>query len=415
MFRLVSERVARARSYAGRYPRAYWVLLSGEVVQSVGFGMAVPFIAIYLTETIGASATGAGAVLALWAVVGLFGQPVGGMLSDRLGRRPVILGGLAAAGVAAIAWSAAGNIWTVAVLTLLWGIGNAIFEPAAGAVVADVAPRELRTEAYGLLHVVNNAGFTVGPPLTALVVWAWSLRGAFLVAGLTVLAYLVIAWRRLPETRPEAKEDEPPARFREALRDRLLVLVMIGSGLAAFVYALFETAVPVFVHEDRGVAIATWGLVFAINPLMVATFQYPISRWAGKRSSRAILAAGALILGLSLALLWPFSSLGALVVAIVVFTIGEMLAFPVATAVAAELAPERLRGSYQGALNLAFEGAWGPAALGGLWLIGLGYGELLVALALPVGVVAALVFFTLPRGTLRRAELPVISAEPARP
>src|SRR5918998_1013627 len=134
MFPLVSERVARARSYAGRYPRAYWVLVSGEVVQSVGFGMAVPFIAIYLTETIGASATGAGAVLALWALVGLFGQPIGGMLSDRIGRRPVILGGLAAAGVAAIAWSAAGNIWTVAALTLLWGIGNAIFEPAAGRV-----------------------------------------------------------------------------------------------------------------------------------------------------------------------------------------------------------------------------------------------------------------------------------------
>ena len=410
----VSEPFARARSYSGRYPRAYWTLLSGEVVQSVGFGMAVPFIALYLTETIGASATGAGAILALWAIVGLFGQPIGGTLADRFGRRPVILVGLATAAVAAIAWAIAGDVWTVAVFTVLWGVGNAVFEPAAGAVVADVAPRELRTEAYGLLHVVNNAGFTVGPPLTALLVWAWSLRAAFLVAGLTVLTYLVIAWRALPETRPEAAIDAPPARFREALRNRLLVLVMIGSGLAAFVYALFETAVPVFVHDDRGIAVATWGLVFAINPLMVAICQYPISRWAGKRSSRAILAAGSVVLGISLAILWPFESLAALVVAVVVFTIGEMLAFPVATAVAADIAPERLRGSYQGALNLAFEGSWGPAALGGLWLISLGHGELLVALALPVGVVAAMVFFALPRGTLRRP-LPVISAEPARP
>jgi MFS family permease len=414
MFPLVSEQVARARSYAARYPRAYWILLSGEVVQSVGFGMAVPFIAIYLTETIGASATGAGAVLALWALVGLFGQPIGGMLADRLGRRPVVLAGLATAGVAAVAWAIAGDVWTVAGLTVLWGVGNAVFEPAAGAIVADVAPRELRTEAYGLLHVVNNAGFTLGPPLTALLVWTWSLRAAFLVAGLTVLTYLLIAWRSLPETRPETAEDEPPARFREALRDRLLVLVMLGSGLAAFVYALFETALPVFLHDDRGVEIATWGLVFAINPLMVAICQYPISRWAGKRSSRGVLAAGSVILGISLAILWPFDSLAALVVAIVVFTIGEMLAFPVATAVAAEIAPERLRGSYQGALNLAFEGAWGPAALGGLWLIGLGHGELLVAAALPVGLLAAVVFFALPAGSLRRP-LPVISAEPARP
>ena len=413
MIRLIQEQVTRARSHAGRFPRAYWTLVTGEVVQSVGFGMAVPFIAIYLTDTIGASNTEAGAVLALWAVVGLVGQPVGGMLSDRVGRRPVILGGLSVAGCAAMAWAFVGDVWSVAVLTVLWGIGNAVFEPAAGALVADVSPRELRTEAYGLLHVVNNAGFTLGPPLSALVVWVSSLRGAFFVAGLTILAYLLIAWRALPETRPEASEHDEPARFREALRDRLLVVVMVGSGIAAFIYALFESAVPVFVHDERGISIATWGLVFAINPLMVAIFQYPISRWSARRSSRAVLAAGAVILGVSLALLAPFESVLALALAIVVFTVGEMLSFPIATAVAAELAPDRLRGSYQGALNLAFEGAWGPAALGGLWLIGIGHGEVLVALALPAGLIAALVFFALPAGRVTR-DVPVISAEPPR-
>ena len=414
MVRLIREQVARARSHAARYPRPYWVLVSGEVVQSVGFGMAVPFIAIFLTDTIGASTTGAGAVLALWAAAGILGQPLGGVLADRLGRRPVIVGGLVAAAAAAIAWAFATNVWAVAALTLVWGFGNAVFEPAAGALVADVAPAKLRTEAYGLLHVVNNAGFTLGPPLAALVIWAWSLRAAFFVAGLTILAYLVIAWRALPETRPERREEEAPARFREALRDRLLVIVIVGSGVAAFVYALFESALPVFLHDDRGVPVATWGLLFGINPLLVAVCQYPISRWAAARSSRAILAAGALLLGGSLALLWPFESLAVLAAAIVVFTVGEMLAFPVATAVAAEIAPERLRGSYQGALNLAFEGSWAPAALGGLWLIGLGYGELLVALALPIGAAAALVFFALPPGRVGRAA-PAMSAEPIAP
>ena len=123
--------MAGARSRARLFPRPYWVLLSGEAVQSVGHGMVVPFLALYLTETIGASATEAGFVLALWAVIGLFGQPVGGVLADRLGRRPVILGGLAISAAATIAFGLASSVWAVAFLVVAWGAGFAVFEPAA--------------------------------------------------------------------------------------------------------------------------------------------------------------------------------------------------------------------------------------------------------------------------------------------
>ena len=402
MIELFRERVVRARSHAGLFPRPYWVLLSGEAVQSVGHGMIVPFLSIYLTETIEASATEAGALLAIWAVVGLVGQPLGGLLADRIGRRPVIIGGLAVSAIASLAFAFASSIWAVAVLVLVWGAGFAVFEPAAGALVADVSRPDLRTEAYGIWRVVNNAGFTLGPPVAALVIWLSSLRGTFVVAGATVLGFLLIAWRALPETRPVRRHDERPARFGEALRDRLLVVLILGSAMAALVYGIFESALPVFLHDDRGISIATWGLVFGINPLLVTVFQYPISRWAARQSSRFVLALGAALLGASLAFIWPFASMPALVVGIILVTIGEMLVFPVATAVAAELAPERLRGSYQGALNLAFEGAWGPAALGGLWLVGSGHGELLLALSLPLGALGAALFLALPAGRVRR-------------
>jgi MFS family permease len=412
--RLASERLVRARTHARRFPRPYWILLSGEAIQSVGFGATVPFIALYFTETIGLSPARAGGVLLLFSVVGIVAQPLGGVLADRIGRRPVILGGLAAGAVAVLAFSAASSLAAVALLALLWGLGYGVFEPAAGAFVTDVAPRELRTEAFGLWRVVNNAGFAVGPPLAALIVWLSSLRGTFVLAGVTVLVYLAIAWRALPETRPEQKEGEPTARFREALRDRLLVILLFGSAIAAFIYALFESALPVFLHDERGLSIATWGIVFGINPVLVAIFQYPISRWSAHHSTRGVLALGLIVLGVSMALVWPFESVGVLVLAVVIFTVGEMLQFPVASAAAADLAPERLRGSYQGALNLAFEGSWGPAAVIGLALIGAGHGGLLFAAAFPLGVVGAFIFLALPGGRVSR-EPPLVSVEPARP
>lgn len=173
------------------------------------------------------------------------------------------------------------------------------------------------------------------------------MRATFLFAGLAIVLFLVIAFRGLPESRPEPTEGEPPARFREALRDRLLVVLALGTATATFTYAFFEDALPVFLHEERGLAVVTWGLVLGINPVLVTIFQYPIARWAARRSSRGVLAWGAVLQGAALALLLPFTSLAALVAAVVVLAAGEMLVAPVGAAVAAEIAPERLRGSYR--------------------------------------------------------------------
>src|SRR5688500_17895545 len=261
---------------------------------------------------------------------------------------------------------------------------------------------------------MGNAGFAIGPPVGALVIWLSSMRATFLFAGLAIVLFLVIIFRGLPESRPEPGEGEPPARFREALRDRLLLILALGTGIATFTYAYFEEALPVFLHEERGLAVVTWGLVLGINPILVTVFQYPIARWAARRSSRLVLAAGAVLQGAALLLLLPFTSIAALVVAVIVLAAGEMLIAPVSSAVAAEIAPERLRGSYQGVINLAWEGAWGPAALIGLWLVGRGQGEIFLALALPIGGFAALLYLMLPGGRLQRE--PVVAAiEPVRP
>ena len=100
--------------------------------------------------------------------------------------------------------------------------------------------------------------------------------------------------------------------------------------------------------------------------------------------------------GLALLLLWPTSTLPVLICAVVVVTVGEMLLQPIASTVAAALAPPHLRGSYEAVVGIAGAASWGPAVLAGLWLVGSGHGTVMLAAALPLSVLAALCFRRIP-------------------
>jgi MFS family permease len=380
----------------GRFPRIFWILVAADAARALGSGLWLPYWALYLTQELDASAAQAGALIAVGGGMGLVGAPLGGYLADRIGRRPTILLGLAIGSAGVLAYGTASSLLLLAVITPLWAVGSDIESPATSAAIADLVEPRLRVEAFGLKRQAQNVFFALGPPLGAAITLALSMRWLFIVAGLATAVFLVIVLVAVPETRVAAEDDEERVHFRVALRDRALLLLAVGTGLGTIVYVQFDSVLGVFLHEERGYAIATWGFLFGINPILVALLQYPIARWAGRRSARAVLAAGVLLEGVALFALWPGSPVPLLIAAIVVLALGEMLVAPVASAVAASLAPAALRGSYQGILDLGFAVSFAPGTFVGLWLVGAGHGEVMLALALPLAAVGALCFLRLP-------------------
>jgi MFS family permease len=395
--RLLAPALGRARAHADLFPRPFRSLIAGQAVFSVGSGTFVPYLAIYLTRDLGASGAQAGAIIAVAGMVGLIGSPVGGVLADRVGRRPMILVSLAGNGTILILIGSLSSLLAIAVIVPFWGIVGDLMGPAVSAAIADMVVEERRVEAYALQRVVSNLAFAVGPPLGALIALVSSLRWTFIVAGFGCLVYFTVVWFRVPETRPEHVEHHGEGtRIGTALRDRKLVALVLASALATYIYVQWTDVGGLFLVHDRGYSAATWGLCFGINPILVAAGQYPLARWARKRSPRVILAAGAVLQGLALTMLLPFSPLAWLIASVLVFTLGEMLIAPIATALAASLAPAHLRGSYQGVLNFAFAGAFGPAVFIGVALVGAGHGAWMLSLALPLSVLAAALTWPLP-------------------
>lgn len=382
---------ARLREHVGIYPRSFWALVAGNAFASLGGGVLVPYWALYLTTSLHLSGAHAGGLLALAGLMGVVGAPLGGALADRVGRRRTLVAGLAGSVVwFALYGSITSPAWLV-VLTL-FGVTGDVWAAASNTAVADVLEPELRAGGYGLLRQAGMAAFALGPPLGSLLVVALSLRWIFWVHALTGLVFLVLVVLFVPETRPALEEGAEPPRLRHALRDRRLLLLTLGTTLAVLVYVQFDSVLGVFLHRDRGYALATWGLVFGVSPVLIGLAQYPVARWSGRRSPRAILAAGVLLEGIALAVLWPTSVLPVLVAAVVLVSVGEMLVQPVATTRAVDLAPPHLRGAYDAVGAFAFAVAWPAGVLSGLALVGAGHGELMLALALPVSAAAALAF-----------------------
>jgi MFS family permease len=384
----------RLRALRDEFDRAIFVLALGDLVASFGFSLVFPFLTIYLTAELGASAAEAGLVLGLYSIVSIVSTALGGVLADRVGRKPVMVVSILCTAVVIAAMGLVRDLAWVAGLTMVLGFVDPPFVPAARAAVADVVAPERRPRAYGLLGMAASIGWIVGPSVGA----GLSSLGfgvLFVAAGVIVAGYAVILLVGLRETRPAAGaapdvafvdaapasepggpgvDDEPmlpgPATTGQPLGVRrvfasFLVLAAAFHG----VQFLWVAILPIFAY-DLGVSTASWGLLFALNGVLILLFQLRISSLSERRSRPRFMAAGALCSGLAYlvvagmpgaALVLPF-----LAGAIVLVTFGEMAFFPVAPSFVSDLSPVAIRGRYQGYLGAAtgLGSAMAPALAG---------------------------------------------------
>jgi MFS family permease len=404
------------------------VLAAGDLVASFGFALVFPFLTIYLVGQFGASATEAGLVVGAYSVCSIFSGAAGGWLADRVGRRPVMIVSVGLTGIVVALMGRAPDLPTITALTMVLGLVDPAFVPAARAAIADVVPVEKRPRAYGLLNVAYAVGWIVGPAVGAgLATLGYSLL--FTVSGAFIGAYAVIAfiWLRetLPAKRRSPHETRPMGATEEAI-DPGIPLRPAGGGaaddpsfsrarvgafmrflpIAAVVHGvifLWVTVLPIHVSRDFGVATGAWGLLFSLNGILIVVFQLRISSAVEGRSKAGIMAAAVLVYAIGMmvvsALATPLPVMPALAVAIVLFTIGEMLLFPTEPAFVSDLSPADRRGRYQG-IFLAATGlgtALGPPVGG--FVLDAAPGPPLWALAAGVFVVAGAALGALDRRT----------------
>jgi MFS family permease len=362
----------------GGFDRRVWLLLFAMLASRFGHGLYYPFSTIHFHNVVGIPlslvGTGLGALAAASVVSGL----VSGPLSDRYGRKPLMLVSLAGSAATFAAFALVENFAGYLAVSVAAGlVGSSMFDAARNAMVADVTQPGRRSRAYGLVRVGGNVGWALGPTVAGLVaasvgsagIYRTLFLGTSALTALVVLAVALAAKESLPASTKAPVPTARAARLRTALTDGPFVALLAAGVLLYYVFTQNWQTLPIYAKNFVGVPDGEIGLFLGANGLMVMLLQLPIS-YAIDRTSRvgALLVGAALFASSSATLLLTESFLGILLAFAGFFTLAEMILEVAGPALAAELAPMRLRGTYLALFGACFGAAYGvsPVVAGAL-------------------------------------------------
>jgi MFS family permease len=345
-------------------PRAFWVLFVGTFINR--FGTFVwPFLTIYLTRqgyTLGDAAWAISAVGG-GALVGAF---AGGWLADHIGRRNTIVFGTFGAASFVMLLYASHTLPAIIVSSTLLGLASGSYHPAASALLADIVPDEQRVRAYAAFRLAANAGFACGASVGGLLA-NYSTFWLFTGDALTTVVYGFIALFWLPHgLRAQTKNAPWSEAFTYLKRDRPFHVLWAAAFCSAIVCAQFGSTYSLHIIREKltleifGLHLApetVYGLLIGFNGLLIMLAELPLTALTLRYEARRVMALGYVLIGLGFGLNAWAHHIPSLLVAMTIFTIGEMISAPTTTALISRLAPERLRGRYMGMLAVSWNGA----------------------------------------------------------
>jgi MFS family permease len=399
--------IRRLRNILNAYPRQFWVLVIGMLVNATGINLAFPFISLYLHSQLDFAMTHVGGLIAAFWLVSILSQVVGGGLVDRIGRKPIMVFSLVVGASATLTLGLAqpslahpGVLRNVLlpVLVILMGLSGGLFYPAVNSMTADLIPSEQRTRAYGLLRVVYNLGVAIGPAVGGFIANSSYLALFLSAAGAFSICSVLIAFAT-HETRPGhgmPHSDETNVRqlvesFRVVWHDNTMVIFGILYFLSMLVYSQMNTTLPVYLQKFYGIQENWYGLMMSMNAVMVVVLQYPLSLHISRYSVGVGMAIGTAFFAVGFGLFGFVGAIPLFFLAQAIWTVGEMITTPVSQTFVAEIAPAHQRGNYMGFYGLSWGLAYGIGPLlGGLaldylsgheiWYVSLGL-DLIVTIA----------------------------------
>jgi MFS family permease len=354
------------------YPRDFWMMIVVNFVDRLGGSLLFPFFALYITKRFNVGMTEVGGLFAVFFISSFLGAFPGGALTDRFGRKGIIIFSLIATAFSTLLMGFVNEFQFFLLVAFVSGIFTDVGGPAYEAVFMDVLPEEKRASGFGIRRVAFNLAIVIGPVIGGFVA-ARSYLALFIIDAIVSAIVALLVFLLIPETKPTAPEgkvqestSETFAGYLRVLRDRRFIAFTLVCLLTWLVYMNMNTTLGVYLRNQHGIPESGYGWLISINAAMVVLLQFPITRRIEKNPPMLMMALGTFFIATGLLLYGFVGTFALFAVAMAILTVGEMVTIPIANAVVAKFAPEEMRGRY----NFVYGNSWGISFAVGPFLAG---------------------------------------------
>jgi len=341
-------------------PKNIWMLSIATLINRAGT-MVLPFIALYANQILNVSKSDSGLVLAVYGIGAFITAPFAGKLSDKIGSMKMMKISLFCTGSFLFLYSLVDDFLVFLALTLIWSILSEAFRPASLSFISGEIGSNRRKTAFALNRLAINLGMSIGPVIGG-ILSTINFHLLFYVDGFTSLAaasFMVFTkWERHDTTDLPANNEIVSNEKVSVFKDKKLLYFLLTLIPVEIVFFQHIGALPLFIVSELGFSNAVFGLLTAVNTVLIIFIEVPLNdamrNWDDKKS----LALGAILSGIGFGLMAFTDTIPPIVLLIVIWTFGEMIFFPSSGEYVAKIAPEKQRGEYMGYFQMSFSFAF---------------------------------------------------------
>ena len=344
------------------FPPKFWIVIAISFIDLIGATLLFPFFSLYATQKFGIGMAQAGVMLGLSSFFGLLGVVIGGALTDKFGRKKIIIIGLIFSAISSITIGLVDNLIALFPLIIFTGLLSQIAGPAQRAMIADLLPKDKRQEGFSILRVTGNISWLIGPTIAGFVASKSFLALFITDAVISILVALMFFWL-IPETKPDTIIEiekhgssfwQTAAGYGKVLRDTAFMGLMLASILMMLVYVQLYNSLSVFLRDNHGVDAQGYGSLLSTSAVTVILFQFWITRRIKNKPPFIMMAIGAFFYALGFFLFGIVDVFVLFALNVIIITIGEMIVAPSSEALATNFAPADMRGRYMAIYGLTW-------------------------------------------------------------
>lgn len=358
-------------------PQNFWVVIGATFINQLGM-MSLVLLIPYLTIHLQLSLPLASLTLAICTFSLLLSGLLGGPLADRFGPRRIMMSSLLLNGLILFIFSFVSHFLLIVLISSLYGFTLGVYRPASQALLTRLSKPGTYKITFSIFRLAINLGMSLGPAVGGYLA-TYSFSSIFVINAITSLLGGLILFFGLPKSKEHLVATRM-TRFDLGLKylkkDPALKLFILGMVPIAMVFYQHSSILSLFLHQDLHFSLGFYGLMLSLNTLMIAFLELPLNIATMSWSFRRSLTIGAFIVTLGFSGYLFATTHWAVIICTIIWTIGEMVLMPSASAYIAEIAPPDHRGSYMSIFSTStnigfFFGPW----LGGLimhWLTSTG-------------------------------------------